>query len=227
MTRLRCAILDDYLNLALAIADWSKIADRVDVTVFNQPFASPEAAAERAEGFRDHLRDARAHAVSAHAVRSTAQAETPDHLGHAQCRDRHGSRQGPQGGAVRHAMGPRSDRAADHGLDPGTDPQYRPRECAHACRRTLAKICRHRDRRQNARRDRARQAWRQGREAGAGFRHERDRLEPEPDAGEMQGSRRRLRDQGRAILDRRHHHRPCGAGPALARTGRSATIWRA
>jgi D-3-phosphoglycerate dehydrogenase len=45
MTRLRCAILDDYLNLALRVADWSKIGDRVDVTVFNQPFASPEAAA--------------------------------------------------------------------------------------------------------------------------------------------------------------------------------------
>jgi phosphoglycerate dehydrogenase-like enzyme len=45
MTRLRCAILDDYLNLAVTIADWSKISDRVDVTVFNEPFASPEAAA--------------------------------------------------------------------------------------------------------------------------------------------------------------------------------------
>src|ERR1700724_4430209 len=45
MTRLRCAILDDYLNLALSAADWSKISDRVDVTDFSQPFASPEAAA--------------------------------------------------------------------------------------------------------------------------------------------------------------------------------------
>jgi phosphoglycerate dehydrogenase-like enzyme len=43
MTRLRCAILDDYFNIALEIADWSAIADRVDVTVFDQPFASPEA----------------------------------------------------------------------------------------------------------------------------------------------------------------------------------------
>jgi phosphoglycerate dehydrogenase-like enzyme len=42
MTRLRCAILDDYLNLALGIADWSKVSDRVDITVFNEPFASPE-----------------------------------------------------------------------------------------------------------------------------------------------------------------------------------------
>ena len=45
MTRLRCAILDDYMNLTLQMADWSKISDRADVTVFNEPFASTEAAA--------------------------------------------------------------------------------------------------------------------------------------------------------------------------------------
>jgi D-3-phosphoglycerate dehydrogenase len=45
MTRLRCAILDDYINLALRVADWSKVSDRVDITVFNEPFASTEAAA--------------------------------------------------------------------------------------------------------------------------------------------------------------------------------------
>ena len=46
MTRLRCAILDDYFNLALSVADWPKIADRVDVTVFDQPFASEKTAAD-------------------------------------------------------------------------------------------------------------------------------------------------------------------------------------
>src|SRR5258708_7989864 len=51
MTRLRCAILDDYLNLALRVADWSKVRDRVDVTVFNEPFASPEAAADALKDF--------------------------------------------------------------------------------------------------------------------------------------------------------------------------------
>jgi D-3-phosphoglycerate dehydrogenase len=51
MTRLRCAILDDYLNLALVVADWSKINDRVDVKVFNQPFASAEAAADALKDF--------------------------------------------------------------------------------------------------------------------------------------------------------------------------------
>jgi phosphoglycerate dehydrogenase-like enzyme len=51
MTRLRCAILDDYLNLSLKVADWSKVEDRVDVTVFNQPFASAEAAVGALENF--------------------------------------------------------------------------------------------------------------------------------------------------------------------------------
>lgn len=51
MTRLRCAILDDYLNVALTVADWSRVEDRVDITVFDKPFASPAAAAEALKDF--------------------------------------------------------------------------------------------------------------------------------------------------------------------------------
>src|SRR5580698_2178858 len=51
MTRLRCAILDDYLNLTLTMADWSGVGDRVDITAFNQPFASAEAAASALKDF--------------------------------------------------------------------------------------------------------------------------------------------------------------------------------
>ncbi len=51
MPRLRCAILDDYLNLSLTVADWSKVTDRVDITVFNHPFASQEAAASALRNF--------------------------------------------------------------------------------------------------------------------------------------------------------------------------------
>ena len=51
MTRLRCAILDDYFNLALDVADWSKLSDRVDVTVFSHPFASEQAAASALADF--------------------------------------------------------------------------------------------------------------------------------------------------------------------------------
>ena len=36
MTKLRCAILDDYQNVALKLADWSKITKDVEITVFNE-----------------------------------------------------------------------------------------------------------------------------------------------------------------------------------------------
>ena len=51
MTRLRCAILDDYFNLALDVADWAKLSDRVDATVFSHPFASEQAAASALADF--------------------------------------------------------------------------------------------------------------------------------------------------------------------------------
>jgi phosphoglycerate dehydrogenase-like enzyme len=51
MTRLRCAILDDYFDLTPQLADWSKIEDRVEVTAFNKPFASSEAAARALKDF--------------------------------------------------------------------------------------------------------------------------------------------------------------------------------
>jgi len=45
----RCAILDDYQNVALKLADWA-IPD-VEVKVFNEPFASREAAVAALKGF--------------------------------------------------------------------------------------------------------------------------------------------------------------------------------
>jgi phosphoglycerate dehydrogenase-like enzyme len=51
MTRLRCAILDDYQNVALQMADWTKLADRVDVTAFNAPFEGTAQAIEALQDF--------------------------------------------------------------------------------------------------------------------------------------------------------------------------------
>ncbi|WP_257169451.1 D-2-hydroxyacid dehydrogenase family protein [Bradyrhizobium sp. SRS-191] len=45
MTRLRCAILDDYYDTALSLADWPRLADKVDVTAFTHPFATEDATA--------------------------------------------------------------------------------------------------------------------------------------------------------------------------------------
>ncbi len=38
----RCAILDDYQNVALQMADWSPIAKEVDITVFNAPLGDKD-----------------------------------------------------------------------------------------------------------------------------------------------------------------------------------------
>jgi phosphoglycerate dehydrogenase-like enzyme len=51
MTRLRCAILDDYFKLSLTSADWSGITDRVDLTVFEKPFKSEAEAASALKDF--------------------------------------------------------------------------------------------------------------------------------------------------------------------------------
>jgi len=51
MTRLRCAILDDYQNVALQLADWTPLADRIDVTVFDKPFASGDEAIAALQDF--------------------------------------------------------------------------------------------------------------------------------------------------------------------------------
>ena len=51
MTRLRCAILDDYFKLSLTSADWSKVKDRVDLTVFEKPFKTEREAASALQDF--------------------------------------------------------------------------------------------------------------------------------------------------------------------------------
>jgi D-3-phosphoglycerate dehydrogenase len=49
--RYRCAILDDYQNVALEMADWSKVAGEIDVKVFNAPFSGPEEARRALQDF--------------------------------------------------------------------------------------------------------------------------------------------------------------------------------
>lgn len=52
MTRLRCAILDDYQNVALTLADWRVLGQDVEITNFTDPFASQHAAAAALKGFQ-------------------------------------------------------------------------------------------------------------------------------------------------------------------------------
>ena len=47
----RAAILDDYQNVALKLADWSTLAKDVEIKVFDKPFASPDEAIKALQGF--------------------------------------------------------------------------------------------------------------------------------------------------------------------------------
>ncbi|HZU45871.1 MAG TPA: D-2-hydroxyacid dehydrogenase family protein [Mycobacterium sp.] len=48
---MKVAILDDYQNVALAMADWSAVAARAEISVFHDHLADPDAVVERLEPF--------------------------------------------------------------------------------------------------------------------------------------------------------------------------------
>jgi phosphoglycerate dehydrogenase-like enzyme len=48
---LRCAILDDYQNVVLKVADWSKVKGDVDIKVFNEHLGGPDKVAAALKGF--------------------------------------------------------------------------------------------------------------------------------------------------------------------------------
>lgn len=49
---MRCAVLDDYQNVALTMADWSRVTGDVEVTVFNEGLGNTEAVAKALQGFQ-------------------------------------------------------------------------------------------------------------------------------------------------------------------------------
>jgi phosphoglycerate dehydrogenase-like enzyme len=49
---LRCAILDDYQNVALKLADWGKIKDRVEIKVFNEHLGGQDKVIAALRGFQ-------------------------------------------------------------------------------------------------------------------------------------------------------------------------------
>jgi D-3-phosphoglycerate dehydrogenase len=51
MAKHRCAILDDYQNVALKMADWSKVAVDLDIKVFTEHIGGPDAVVKALQGF--------------------------------------------------------------------------------------------------------------------------------------------------------------------------------
>ena len=50
--RYRCAVLDDYQNVALTMADWSTVSRDIDVTVFNEGLGDRDAVARALQGIQ-------------------------------------------------------------------------------------------------------------------------------------------------------------------------------
>jgi D-3-phosphoglycerate dehydrogenase len=51
MPRYRCAILDDYQNVTLDVADWSKVSGDLDIKVFNQHLGGADDVVKALQGF--------------------------------------------------------------------------------------------------------------------------------------------------------------------------------
>ncbi|HEY7051257.1 MAG TPA: D-2-hydroxyacid dehydrogenase family protein [Mycobacterium sp.] len=49
--KLKVAILDDYQNVALEMADWTPVTERADITVFNDHLSDPDQLVDRLAGF--------------------------------------------------------------------------------------------------------------------------------------------------------------------------------
>jgi D-3-phosphoglycerate dehydrogenase len=47
----RCAILDDYQNVALGMADWSPVADQIEIKVFDRHLGGPDEVVRALQGF--------------------------------------------------------------------------------------------------------------------------------------------------------------------------------
>ena len=187
------AILDDYQNVALRMADWSRLQKDHRIVVFTERLPDVDAAARALAEF-DVIGIMRERTpFSARAVREAAQAAPAGDHRQAQRLHRSGSRQGAQRDRVQHRRrGPRHGRAG-HRADAGPRPPSARGVQRHASRRRLADHARLRSRRQDARHPRARQPRRQGRQDRRRLRHEDDRLEREPHGRARQGARRGAR----------------------------------
>lgn len=51
MAKYRCAILDDYQNVVLKLADWSKVSDDLDIKVFNEHLGGADNVVKALQGF--------------------------------------------------------------------------------------------------------------------------------------------------------------------------------
>ena len=136
--RFRIAVLDDYQNVALSLADWSVLDGRATVTVFNDHLADPDAVVERLQPFdivcvmRERTPMTRTIIERLPKLRLIASTATPECLDRSQGR----RRAGRAGRSYGLHLG--ADDRTDLGAYPGQCPQSRRREHVAARRRMAA-----------------------------------------------------------------------------------------
>ena len=91
MAKYRCAILDDYQNVALQVADWSKVSGDLDIKVFNEHLGGPDNVVKALQGFQIVCAMRERTGFPRRRDREAARPEAPDHHRHAQRLDRHGA----------------------------------------------------------------------------------------------------------------------------------------
>ena len=219
-TRIRVAVLDDYQNVALSMADWSPVTARADVTVFADHVADPDELVDAARAVRRGVRDARANSVAAQRPRASA-AAADDRLHRAVQRvDRHGRRRG-----TRHSRqhAPAASVASTVELTWALILAASRHLVAERRRwpRGLADDGRARTGPPRARRARARAHRDAGGADRRGVRHGRRGVESEPDArGGRRGGRGALPAARRVLRHRRRADRPPQAERTLPRPDR-------
>ena len=179
--RYRCAVLDDYQNVARTLADWGKIAADVDVKVFTKPMSGPDEVHQTLKDFD---------IVCMMRERTPFRRNTIEALPKLKLLITTGARNASIDMAAAAERGITVCGTGSYG-NPTTGITFglileltRRIGYEHArlkARRAVAGHARARHRGQDARRHRARQARPARRRRRQGVRHEGDRVEPEPD----------------------------------------------
>ena len=189
---LRCAILDDYQNVALTFADWSKVKGDVEIRVFNEHLGSQDKVIAALQGFA---------IVCAMRERTAFPRAVIEALPDLKLLITTGMRNASIDLEAAKARGvvvcgtPAFGNATScprRRPDARADTPHRLRERPAQSRRPLADDHRARPRRHDACASRPRQARRPRRRDQQGVGDEPHRLEPEPDAGALQRGRRRV-----------------------------------
>ena len=216
---MRVAILDDYQNVALSMADWSDVAARAEITVFNDHLADPDAVVERLAPFDVVCVMRERTPLPRNVIERLPRLKMIASTGPFNAADRRRGRQGTRHLRQHHRWLRRVDGRAHLGADPCRRPPDR-RRVRVGARRRLANLRRPATGRHRAGRARVGTNRQPSGPSRQGVRHGHHRVERQPDTRSRRTSRGDLRVERRIVQPRRRLDHPSGAQRALSWPGR-------